>query len=523
MHEGHCVGQSVERVVAFIRLIGLMIPLTTLPARSGCSGSPDVPSGVGRSAAGRRGWLSLKVLVFLLTFLAAWLLNSQVASSAGPVQAIEIPASSGRAKSLAGGPLYRDLAFAVAARWLSRPEAPQTETAADGEWIRSRIYDLAIAASALSRTSDDPRRRMEAIAAEVFQRQGFQILGPFEDGYAADQILLGPVLARRGGSPIGLAMLYLAVAEILTPPLSLQLVTLPMGAAVRHQDGDQAVSVVFDPREPVQILRDSQVRSLLGARVDAQEGHLQPLTRAQCHGVLLSELSRAAKARREMAAAFALLREAVELSPGRFALLVEFAGIAREMDDAAAAKAALDRAIDLRPEYPGTLLSRGILLRSLGERAAALKDLQRAAEIDPKGASEALLEIASLEKDLGHPQLSLDAYRKYLGLEADAGSRAKVKVFVRELEQLPDLEILQHEGEGGARFEALQRVAAAPTHKAVEILIRGLRDPNLRFARLTWKSLRQVTRQQIEFDPDAWERWWAASDSGMALHSPTRS
>jgi len=497
-----------------------MFRLTILPTRSGFQGAAGIPSGVARSGAARRRWIALKFLVFLLTFLAAWLLNSSVASSAAPQ---ESPAAPGKVKDGPAESLYRDLAMAVAERWHSRPDAPQTGTASDGEWIRSRIYDLALAASAIAGNSDDPRRRMEAIMTETFQRQGFQILGPFEDGYTADHLLVGPVLARRGGSPIGLAVLYLAVAEVLTPPLSLELMTLPAGAVVRHADGDLAVNVLFEPREQVQVLRDPQLRTRLGAKADSLEGHMQPLTRAQCRGVLLSELSRAAMARNEIPAAFALQKEAIELSPGRFALLVEHAALARDLGDFPAAKAALDRAIELRPEHPGALLSRGILLRSLGEKSAALQDLQLAARLATKRTPETLLEIAAIETDLGHPQSALEAYRKYLEVEPDGQSRAMVKMLVRELEQLPDLEILQHSANEGARFDALRRVTAAPTHRAVEILIRRLRDPNLRFARLTWKCLRQITRQEIEFDPDAWERWWAGTRSDVALHGPPRS
>jgi len=86
-----------------------------------------------------------------------------------------------------------------------------------------------------------------------------------------------------------------------------------------------------------------------------------------------------------------------------------------------------------------------------------------------------------------------------------------------DLEVYPDLETIRGTGaesderqdglDYSEKFAALRRIARHPIPAALEVLVDTLDDPNRRFARMAWKTLGQVSGQELPFESQAWKAW----------------
>ncbi len=474
----------------------------------------------------RAGWRLIKVFLFFATFLAAWLMNVKVAGTE-PARAPDPGAP--RAPAPAGGPApaapapgfdglaHGDLALTVAERWRSKMGEAERSPDADPGLLRVRIYDIAIGASALAGASEDPRRRMEAVSREIFERRGFRVLAPPEAGFGPREILIDEVLGRKAGSPLGILTVYLAVAELLTPPLDLGPLVVPSGAAARFQDGGISLSVLITPSERGPVLRDDLLRSRGGDGAPLS-GEIKPLTKGELAGELLRQLARSALERGAGETALALLGESAAACPRRKEPWVDLAEVHRRGGDAARERTALDQVLTLEPDDGKALARRAALLIAASDLDGAERDIRRALEKDPRPPAEALLVLGDLEGERGRLDRAIAAYRRFLSTDPPAPLRSRVTAKVQDLEIRPSLAILKGRREYPERFEALRRIAAARAPGSIEVLIDALHDGNLRFARLAWRTLQDLTGQEIGFDAEAWERWSRESQKATAAH-----
>ena len=469
-----------------------------------------------RSCGVRRiGWILLKVVLFITAFLAAWLTNLKVAGAeAGPSgeDGAAKPTAPAGAPAAAGqiydGVPYGDLAIALAERWRVKMSGGGKADAADPGSVRVKLYDLAIGASALVGASEDPRRRMEAVTREVFERRGFRVLAPPDGGFGPRELLIDEVLERKAGSPLAVLCIYLAVAEILIPPLDLRPVMLPRGAAARFQDGGIALSALLTASDPGPVLRDDLLRARAGDGPPLA-GDIKPLTRGELAGEVLRGFARAALDIGANEAALSLLVESAAASPGRKEPWAALSEIHRRSGDPARERDALDHLLALDPADGKALARRAALLLLVPDLAGAEKDIRRALENDPPPPAEAFLVLGDLEIAQGRPDRAIAAYRRFTAGGPPEPLRARALARIQDLEIQPSVAALRGGGEYPEKFEALRRIAAARAPSSTEALIASLRDGNLRFARLAWRTLQDVTGQEIGFDPEAWERWWA--------------
>jgi regulator of sirC expression with transglutaminase-like and TPR domain len=469
----------------------------------------------GRPSAGRREWAGagrrglafrlFEAILFVATLLLAWLLSVKVAGGAPSTAADPSPLEQ------AGEMLYRDLGSALGERWRARPQSTERAAAADPSWVRVRLYDLAMAASAATGGSEDPRRRLEALTNVLGGERGFRVPAPPAAGYGPEHLLPDEVLARREGSPLGLLLVYLSVGEILSPPLDLEPVVLPGAAALRFRDGNSLLNLLVAPGQAGTLLREDgfPFRFEGGGSAGEDGGQPKELTKKELTGILLAELARAARSRGEADASRSLLGEAVKLAPRCAPLWIDLAEAAGIQGDSTAEARALEEALVLDPKSPRAHLRRGALLRRSGDLQGAERDFLLALEAaGGTGDPAVLLELGDLERERGKPDRALDAYRRYLVERPTSPERERVQVAIREIELEPSLEALKAKGDYPAKFGALRRVAESPTRLSTGVLIQALRDENLRFSRLVWRELRKTTGQDLGFEPEAWERWW---------------
>jgi len=227
--------------------------------------------------------------------------------------------------------------------------------------------------------------------------------------------------------------------------------------------------------------------------------------------------ARRARARGEAEMARRLLLRAVELSPRRISLWMDLANLAEATADSPLLRRALDGALAAEPGHPPALARRAGLLRRSGDLEGAERDLRRALADGAPPEPAVFLELADLERERGRIDRAIEAYRRFLAFDPPVDLRQRVRRQIRDLELQPALETLQRGRDYSARFHALRRVAVSPTPRCTEVLIASLRDENLRFARVVWRTLREITGEAIGFEPEAWERWWAAQKAQVTV------
>ena len=498
---------------------------------------PDLGIRLALPRGARASRLVMKIFLFVATFLLAWLLNSRTAASPLPEAAPgggpkEAPAARGPKEKEPQSPiappvapeaapakvpweklLYKDIAWAIATEWSSRSDPSGDAERLDGEALRARLYDMVIGIAAAGRSTEDPRRRMESACQELFGRRGFRILPRPEGGYGPEHILIDEVVRRKAGSPLAVAVVYLAALELLTPSLELKAVILPGAASARLQDGNSAAVVLFSPGDSGRLVRDDAIRARLANGSATRTEAIRALSKAELAGALFLELARAARSREDPETALRLLGRAVDLHPWRVAAWHELAELADRIGDRTREKAALAGALLADPQDAWALSRRARIARSEGGLDLAERDLLNALSNLPRPEPDVLLALADVQKELGHPDEALASYRRALVMDPPEDVRARILEQIRDLEIRPALEILAGSTGYPARFEALRKVAAARTPASTEALIPILRDENQRFARLAWRFLKTSTGQDMGFDAEAWERWWAARNT----------
>lgn len=451
-------------------------------------------------------WLLLKLFLFVVTFLAVWLLNINVA---GSETSSSHPAYEKKT--------YWEIAWAAGKLWRARPEAARNAPPSDVELMRVRLYDLVMGSAAASGPSRDSRRRMEAVSRELFERKGFRVLPPPRGGYGAEHLLIDPVLRERAGSPLSVATIYLAICELLSPPIELNAMILPGSVACRFQDGANRLSVIFSPENPGRIIRGELPPELQPESPpdSSRSGQFRILGKGELAGALLGELARVAVSRDEKDSAIFLLNHSVNAYPERLTGWLELSRLTGLLGDPDLERSALDKALEIDPRDPLVLARRGELLRKSGDLDGAERDVRRAMESDSPRSPELFLAMGNLQRDRGHPKEAIDAYRRYLATNPPVPLQAKIHEEIEALELQPYLDILKGSGGYPAKFKALQQLSSSSSPSSTVALIGALRDKNLRFARLVWRTLQNMTGEKIEFDAKAWEDWWSGRERGV--------
>ena len=207
-------------------------------------------------------------------------------------------------------------------------------------------------------------------------------------------LLLSGVLARGQGYCVGVAAVYLAVAEELNLPV--YAVGTPSHVFLRYDDGTTRINIETDGGRSVpdqQYISQNRI-----SPVSVQKGvFLEDLTNdrflAQVHnnlGVIYSE-------RREFERAAAEYKKALRLDKRLPAAWYNSGKDFQEQGRLKDATAAFSKALKLHPNDTWALNNRGMAYRQLQDLAKARRDLEEALRIDP-GFEQAKTNLLSLLK-----------------------------------------------------------------------------------------------------------------------------
>jgi len=266
-------------------------------------------------------------------------------------------------------------------------------SALDAESARQRITALAA----------EFREQLEASsgasADSKVQMPNGIIFGPggirsSQDLHDPCNLLLSGVLARGQGYCVGVAAVYLAVAEELNLPV--YAVGTPSHVFLRYDDGTTRINIETDGGRSVpdqQYISQNRI-----SPVSVQKGvFLEDLTNdrflAQVHnnlGVIYSE-------RREFERAAAEYKKALRLDKRLPAAWYNSGKDFQEQGRLKDATAAFSKALKLHPNDTWALNNRGMAYRQLQDLAKARRDLEEALRIDP-GFEQAKTNLLSLLK-----------------------------------------------------------------------------------------------------------------------------
>jgi len=219
---------------------------------------------------------------------------------------------------------------------------------------------------------------VEALNRFVFDHLGVHASQDTKD---PDNLFLSRVLERRQGYCVGIAALYLVLAERLGVPIFA--VATPSHVFLRYDDG--AVSINIETFERGAAVPDEQyVREQKIPAVAVRKGvFLRNLTAdeflAQIHnnlGVIDSE-------RQEFAAAEAEYARAVDLHPKFAAAYYNHGNDRLRQGDARQAARFFSKSLRLYPTDVWALNNRGLAYLKMGKRGKARRDFAKALRIDP--------------------------------------------------------------------------------------------------------------------------------------------
>ncbi|MBI4583318.1 MAG: hypothetical protein HY717_04770 [Planctomycetes bacterium] len=444
---------------------------------------------------------------------------------------------------------YLDLCWSV---WLSGLELAEDQgkllQEARNRWFfQNRIYEMALAAASSLPGTDNPRQVLLVVAEEVFERQQIDLQDPDPRSLGDGGRLLPPlILARKKGSPMGAALLLLAVLEAVRPSLPFQFVAVPpsepltglgrsraeastlqpapagggQGAALGFRRQGYAVHLLLTTEAKFELLTPQDLLHKISLSNPSGEpswegAAIAELTRQELHGFLCLELGHQAlqKGRKDLAARY--FQRSLELQDRWLEPELELAKIAQESMERSIAIRHLQNVLSRIPDFYPALELRAQLYLESGERALARREFLSLLERFPDQAKGIYRFLGNLELESGNWRPALSYYRESSRREEDPRLKKRQSDWLKELELFPEFEALLESSSGrsgqedyGRRFTALKRISRHPTPLGIEGLIAVLDDANLRFARRAWRALRHMTGKEIEFSKEAWSAWW---------------
>lgn len=244
--------------------------------------------------------------------------------------------------------------------------------------LRARLDRLADQARGLVDTQRDAVSRVESLNRFIFGHLG---IGPASDLTDADNLLLTRVLDRRQGYCVGIASLYLVLAERLGLPI--YAVATPSHAFVRYDDG--ATRINIETLQSGSQVPDEQF--ILAERIPEKSIRKGVFMRnlsaeeflAQVHnnlGVIYSRRGSVAQAAEDY-------RRATDLAPRFPAPYYNYASDLLKYGDYRRAARLFTKSLRLYPIDVWALNNRALAYIKMGKREKARKDFEAALRIEP--------------------------------------------------------------------------------------------------------------------------------------------
>ena len=248
----------------------------------------------------------------------------------------------------------------------------------DAESSRKRVTDLANKVqSAIDAEPPSPESTVKALNGIIFGPAGIR---PSQDLHDPCNLLLSGVLARGEGYCVGVAGVYLPVAEQLNLPIAA--VGTPSHVFLRYDDGTTRINIEINGGTAV-----SDAQYLERQRIapkSAEKGvflrNLSPERfLAQVHnnlGVIYSERKEFERARAEYQTAIRLDRR----------LPAAWYNLGKDLQEQGRhefAVRALSKALELHPNDTWALNNRAMAYKALEKPSKARRDLEKALTIDP--------------------------------------------------------------------------------------------------------------------------------------------
>jgi regulator of sirC expression with transglutaminase-like and TPR domain len=239
--------------------------------------------------------------------------------------------------------------------------------------VRDRIEEVSKQAALSLRALPDAAARVAALNHVVFEGLGIRPSRALAD---PDNLLLARVLDRRTGYCVGIASLYLVIAERVGAPV--YAVATPTHVFLRYDDGATRINIETF-QNGADVPDDEYVRLEEIPRASLRRGaflrNLAPEEfMAQVHnnlGVIYSEHKDYARAAKEYG-------RAVDLDPRFAAAHYNHGNDRMALADYETAVSLFNRALRLYPTDPWALNNRGLAWRKLGRRKKALRDFREA-------------------------------------------------------------------------------------------------------------------------------------------------
>jgi regulator of sirC expression with transglutaminase-like and TPR domain len=262
----------------------------------------------------------------------------------------------------------------------------QTEAAHQG--LCSYMLDETAARAEIGRLAEEVRKQLpnppipsgtvEAINQIVFGPTGIR---PSQELHDPCNLFLSSVLAEKRGYCVGVAGVYLVLAEELGLPI--RAVATPSHVFLRYDDGE--VSINIDPLSQGAAIPDQQyITQHRIAEKSIRKGvFLRALTNQQFLAQMHSNIGVVYSERRDYVAADAEYAVALKLDRRLPSAWYNRGKNDMEQQEFAAAARWFSKALRLHPNDTWALNNRGLAYQKVGKAAAARVDFEAALRIDP--------------------------------------------------------------------------------------------------------------------------------------------
>lgn len=378
-------------------------------------------------------------------------------------------------------------------------EFPAAKDGLSAAVLQRDLFRMIISVALRSSPSGSEEKAIEAINHQVFRLSGTRVLCGETPGI--DLILPHSILREGVGCPVGVAMLYLAIAEGVKPDLRLKPVPLAGDVALRWEGDGFRRNIVLS--EKGRLRPDKDLVGGSGARAPK----LVAVGKVELVGVVLAALGRAVQTEPERSLRYTRL--AAELHPEMVEPHLLLARVAAEELDWTTARKEAEVVLRLDPGNPDALTLRALAFLNAGEDDLAERDLEEIVS-DPLAPSQAVITLAEIREGQGRFEEARSLYRRQAWLAEDPQEKQALELRLRELEARRPIEVLQARRDYGKMFSAVKVLAERPVPQGVEALIEALSDENIRFRYFVGKALREITGEVLPPDRAAWSDWWAA-------------
>lgn len=361
------------------------------------------------------------------------------------------------------------------------------------------IYARALGASARAGVSDNPRIIARALTDELFEARELRVR---EEGATVHEILPASALELGSAHPITAGVLFLAVAEVVRPGLEFFLEDSPGGVRIRFREARYRLDLHLTGSRP-------------GIELEASTGLDEPdieapdrkITRAQLEARLHQALGEVLVESEDPDRAVQAFARSLELHPDLRASQLSLAHLARSSGDLGQARRRVERLLEVSPDLLEARELHARVLIEIGETRGARRAIEELLRLDPDRAGSFHVLLGDLERREGRWEKALEHYDRARAVATRPEDLERLRREAEGIERARQVAILRGPAPDAEKFQAIRRLARHPTRSSFEALIQLLEDPNLRLARLAWKTLRTLSGEELDFAIEPWRAW----------------